>query len=166
MTAPSPSSPTKSSVDSIAIASGISGLLRFVSLSSLLLHATTTDAFSNTAIQRHHASNPTVLKSLPKQRRWYVSGSSLATTTLDEPAVTRQESAITTESIFDFSASTTIDTEIDKMDRLDDAIMGGISTSSIQSTVTTSINDVPESYASWGGICRTDGGGYVPMVLP
>ncbi len=45
-------------------------------------------------------------------------------------------------------------------ERIDDAIMGGISLSSLR--------DVPdEDYASWSGVCRTDGGGFCGMrTLP
>jgi Complex I intermediate-associated protein 30 (CIA30) len=49
--------------------------------------------------------------------------------------------------LLDFRRNTTIDL----MDRLDDAIMGGISTSSVRQGV---------SYAIWSGVCRTDGGGF------
>lgn len=49
-------------------------------------------------------------------------------------------------------------------ERIDDAIMGGISTSSFR--------DVPDApYARWSGVCRTDGGGFcgartLPFVAP
>jgi len=45
-------------------------------------------------------------------------------------------------------------------ERIDDAIMGGISLSSLR--------DVPDKdYASWSGVCRTDGGGFCGMrTLP
>ena len=55
--------------------------------------------------------------------------------------------------VFDFSA---VDDDskrdaVDSFERIDDAIMGGISLSSLK--------DVPgEPYASWSGVCRTDGG--------
>jgi hypothetical protein len=52
------------------------------------------------------------------------------------------------QSIWDLSNSSVT---TDQMDRLDDAIMGGISTSAIRT--------VPgESFARWSGVCRTDGG--------
>jgi Complex I intermediate-associated protein 30 (CIA30) len=40
---------------------------------------------------------------------------------------------------------------IDMIDRLDDAIMGGISTSTVRQG---------KNYAIWSGVCRTDGGGF------
>jgi Complex I intermediate-associated protein 30 (CIA30) len=42
---------------------------------------------------------------------------------------------------------------INYIDRLDDAIMGGISTSTVRQTPST-------QYAIWNGVCRTDGGGF------
>ena len=57
--------------------------------------------------------------------------------------------------IFDFTfANTTIkEKSASSFERIDDAIMGGISTSSLR--------DIPaKPYASWSGICRTDGGGF------
>lgn len=53
----------------------------------------------------------------------------------------------TFEAVLDFEQPTSID----KIDRLDDAIMGGISTSSVQPA---------EGFARWVGVCRTDGGGF------
>lgn len=51
--------------------------------------------------------------------------------------------------VFDFSNDETVNS----FDRIDDAIMGGISTSSIRT--------VPgEAYASWSGVCRVQGGGF------
>jgi hypothetical protein len=50
--------------------------------------------------------------------------------------------------VWDFSNATVTSNQ---MDRLDDAIMGGISTSAIRT--------MPgESFARWSGVCRTDGG--------
>ncbi|GKZ01160.1 hypothetical protein MPSEU_001067400 [Mayamaea pseudoterrestris] len=49
--------------------------------------------------------------------------------------------------IFDFTTLSTID----KLERLDDAIMGGISTSSVRNGA---------GCARWTGVCRTDGGGF------
>jgi hypothetical protein len=49
--------------------------------------------------------------------------------------------------IFDFSQ----EDAIDSFERIDDTIMGGISTSALRV--------VPgETYASWSGVCRVDGG--------
>ena len=49
--------------------------------------------------------------------------------------------------IFDFTKPETID----QIDRLDDAVMGGISTSTVQPG---------DNLARWVGVCRTDGGGF------
>lgn len=57
------------------------------------------------------------------------------------------------EPVFDFSDPT--QDAVAKFDRIDDAIMGGISTSSLRAASNNS-----ESYASWAGVCRTDGGGF------
>lgn len=53
----------------------------------------------------------------------------------------------TYRTVFDFANSSTID----KVERLDDAIMGGISTSTVRA-------DKGENFARWSGVCRTDGG--------
>jgi hypothetical protein len=50
--------------------------------------------------------------------------------------------------VFDFSRPETLD----MMGRLDDAIMGGISTSSLAFS--------SDGFTRWGGVCRTDGGGF------
>mmetsp|Transcript_35310 Transcript_35310/g.105468 ORF Transcript_35310/g.105468 Transcript_35310/m.105468 type:complete len:474 (-) Transcript_35310:206-1627(-) len=62
--------------------------------------------------------------------------------------------------VFDFSSKEAVD----RFERIDDAIMGGISLSALR--------DVEgESYASWSGVCRTDGGGFcgvrtLPFIEP
>lgn len=58
--------------------------------------------------------------------------------------------------LFDFSTGG----GVASFERIDDAIMGGISTSSLK--------DVEgEDYASWSGVCRLDGGGFCGMrTLP
>jgi hypothetical protein len=67
--------------------------------------------------------------------------------------------------IFDFTISkseTTLTTQnpINSFERIDDAIMGGISTSSLKF-----IPNKP--YSVWSGVCRTDGGGFCGMrTLP
>lgn len=61
--------------------------------------------------------------------------------------VATDSSSTTFEPIFDFSQNDTVES----FERIDDAIMGGISTSALR--------NVPgESYASWSGVCRIDGG--------
>lgn len=62
-------------------------------------------------------------------------------------AVLSEDTTTTYIPIFDFSIPTTVD----KIERIDDAIMGGISTSSVQC-----LHNQP--YARWTGVCRTDGG--------
>lgn len=62
--------------------------------------------------------------------------------------------------VFDFSNPSHKEKSISSFERIDDAIMGGISLSALK--------DVPSKpYASWSGICRTDGGGFCGMrTLP
>ena len=65
--------------------------------------------------------------------------------------------------VFDFTGETSIEEKeksVSSFERIDDAIMGGISLSALK--------DVPdEKYASWSGVCRTDGGGFCGMrTLP
>jgi len=64
--------------------------------------------------------------------------------------------------VFDFSLTNPVIKEksANSFERIDDAIMGGISQSSLR--------DVPDQpYASWSGVCRTDGGGFCGMrTLP
>ena len=62
-------------------------------------------------------------------------------------------SEVSYEPVFDFGDASK--DAVASFDRIDDAIMGGISTSSIRA----SGND-DESYASWSGVCRTEGGGF------
>ena len=62
-------------------------------------------------------------------------------------------------SIFDFANPKTVES----FERIDDAIMGGISTSSIRYIPANSKHNsstLSDSYASWSGICRVDGGGF------
>ena len=64
--------------------------------------------------------------------------------------------------IFDFTLADSAikDKSAASFERIDDAIMGGISQSSLR--------DIPnQPYASWSGVCRTDGGGFCGMrTLP
>jgi hypothetical protein len=53
--------------------------------------------------------------------------------------------------IFDFAS--TDQNAVDKFERIDDAIMGGISLSSLKQSP-------DEDFATWSGICRLDGGGF------
>lgn len=67
------------------------------------------------------------------------------------------DTKIATEAaVFDFRDDKTVD----QFERIDDSIMGGISTSSVK-------NVDGENYASWSGILRLDGGGFCGMrTLP
>lgn len=65
--------------------------------------------------------------------------------------------------VFDFTGNASLDEKsksIASFERIDDAIMGGISLSALK--------DVEgQPYASWSGVCRTDGGGFCGMrTLP
>lgn len=65
--------------------------------------------------------------------------------------------------VFDFTGEKSLDDKIKSVasfERIDDAIMGGISLSALK--------DVEgQPYASWSGVCRTDGGGFCGMrTLP
>jgi len=53
--------------------------------------------------------------------------------------------------VFDFSVAESND--IAKFDRIDDAIMGGISTSTLREVKS-------KPFVSWSGVCRIDGGGF------
>ena len=71
--------------------------------------------------------------------------------------------------VFDFTKPETID----QVDRLDDAIMGGISTSSVQWAARSDSEGATTGagFAWWSGVCRTDGGGFCgwrtnPFVEP
>lgn len=71
-------------------------------------------------------------------KRSYLASSASATTTF--------------EPVFDFRLNSTVE----RFERIDDAIMGGISTSALR--------EVPgKPYASWSGVCRLDGGGFCGM---
>ena len=102
--------------------------------SSLLLTAavTTTSAFVMQPPNRAMAS-VAIIRS-----------ASAASTTSED-----QQQRYQCSSIFDF----TNPAAVDNFERIDDVIMGGISTSTIRSSSS-------ESYASWSGVCRTDGGGF------
>ena len=63
-------------------------------------------------------------------------------------------SEVSYEPVFDFADPAK--EAVASFDRIDDAIMGGISTSSIRA-----IASEDESYASWSGVCRTDVAAFV-----
>jgi hypothetical protein len=62
------------------------------------------------------------------------------------------EAGTTYKPVFDFSKPETVD----MIDRLDDAIMGGISTSSVMYVDAHGA----DNYTKWSGVCRTEGGGF------
>ncbi|OEU18222.1 hypothetical protein FRACYDRAFT_236493 [Fragilariopsis cylindrus CCMP1102] len=75
--------------------------------------------------------------------------------------------------IFDFTTNTNSEetrsskSDVLKFDRIDDAIMGGISTSQLRQVVIKKddnknlVDDGSgNNYASWSGVCRLDGGGF------
>mmetsp|Transcript_14654 Transcript_14654/g.20917 ORF Transcript_14654/g.20917 Transcript_14654/m.20917 type:complete len:422 (+) Transcript_14654:165-1430(+) len=77
-----------------------------------------------------------------------------------------QSNSIATETdftaVFDFvSSENSKSKSIESFERIDDAIMGGISTSAVRDPGSNNL------YASWSGVCRTDGGGFCGMrTLP
>ena len=80
----------------------------------------------------------------PHVGRSISASSSAALASIESESVTTSYNAV-----FDFGKSETVQS----FDRIDDAIMGGISTSALR--------DVADrDYASWSGVCRTDGGGF------
>ena len=72
-----------------------------------------------------------------------------STTEQQQQQQQQQQQPLTFSPIFDFG----IDSTVESFDRIDDAIMGGISTSTLR-------NAPGLPYAIWSGICREDGGGF------
>jgi hypothetical protein len=70
--------------------------------------------------------------------------SALWVSTADESAT---KDSSTYKPVFDFSEAAAVE----NFERLDDVIMGGISTSQLMD-----VSGMP--YAKWSGVCRTDGG--------
>jgi len=68
----------------------------------------------------------------------------------DDSTPSQGSDALVYRPLFDFSDAKLNAT--DKFERIDDAIMGGISQSSLRQS--------SENYATWSGVCRTDGGGF------
>lgn len=62
---------------------------------------------------------------------------------------TNKEALFSLEPVFDFSDSAR--NETDRFERIDDVIMGGISSSTLRQVD-------GEQFARWSGICREDGG--------
>ena len=67
----------------------------------------------------------------------------------DPPAKSGSNNNKSYQKVFDFTDSAL--NTIDKFDRIDDVIMGGISTSTLR-------QQDNESFSRWSGICREDGG--------
>ena len=71
-----------------------------------------------------------------------------------ESSVGREEDGVMIRNVFDFTGDAS-SKSVESFERIDDAVMGGISLSALK-------NVDNEPFASWSGICRTDGG-YVFM---
>jgi hypothetical protein len=87
---------------------------------------------------------------VPQRRHGHVQLSAIANTAnaINDVNNNEADSVVVYTPVWDFSNASVTSNQ---MDRLDDAIMGGISTSAIRT--------VPgESFARWSGVCRTDGG--------
>ena len=87
---------------------------------------------------------------VPTSRRPTTTSTHLKSTTQSEPQAPTSTRIVTP--VFEFSKRTEDKLKsIDSFERIDDAIMGGISLSALK--------DVEgQPYASWSGVCRTDGG--------
>jgi len=69
---------------------------------------------------------------------------------------TESDSSTTYRPLFDFARNGTVDA----IERLDDVVMGGISTSTVVAAAAATTTDGQPPYARWFGVCRTDGGGF------
>lgn len=90
--------------------------------------------------------------------------SAVSTATTDTATATDEDQANNYQltPIFDFTRNNveTKQKSAASFERIDDAIMGGISVSSLRD-----VSD--QDYASWSGVCRTDGGGFCGLrTLP
>ncbi len=77
-------------------------------------------------------------------------GASVGEGTGEGSSVDREENDVMIRNVFDFSGDES-SKSVESFERIDDAVMGGISLSALK-------NVDNEPYASWSGICRTDGG--------
>ena len=93
------------------------------------------------------ASSTTSLRILPRDHQRSVPLTTTAATT-----TTSNTNVVDYECIPLLNFRDSNDT-INYIDRLDDAIMGGISTSTVR-------QPPQQTYAIWNGVCRTDGGGF------
>ena len=140
---------------------------------TLMLLVSSVDAFSTTTVGGVHPSS--VWRIAPKNNA--LSSSSQRSSTMILFSTAKEDTTVLPSSptssssssstvvytpIFDFSLNNlrTKQKSANSFERIDDAIMGGISTSTLR--------DVPNrSYAIWSGICRTDGGGFCGLrTLP
>jgi hypothetical protein len=120
---------------------------------SLLLHRNHSTSTSNK--MRNHlavvlsltlsASLATAWTSNPASRHSPRAASALKVSTAAVEFSTQDSS--TFKPVFDFSKPDAVE----NFERIDDVIMGGISTSRLEAVT-------GESYAKWSGVCRTDGG--------
>jgi hypothetical protein len=144
-----------------------------------------------TTPQRHHRSITAAAASVPpsssttKSIRKTFTSLSVVYLTADRDSSSSKSNTSTTTStttttttinevpIFDFTTTTNSETtssksDVLKFDRIDDAIMGGISTSQLRQVVIVkddgnddNVDDgAGNNYASWSGVCRLDGGGF------
>jgi len=97
-------------------------------------------------------SSNTWLASVPSTRRQYRSAKTLTSLlSVNDLANSDKTTKLAYQSIFNFTDKE--ENAVSKFERIDDAIMGGISLSSIK--------QLPEEdFARWSGVCRTDGGGF------
>ncbi|KAL7469549.1 hypothetical protein ACHAXS_009802 [Conticribra weissflogii] len=124
-------------------------------------------SFTIPSCQRHYHSTPGI-KNLFTTRRTYhqtyfLSSISVRRHFTESEALKQKQHdfktttslQVTVTPIFDFTLenATTKEKSANSFERIDDAIMGGISQSALR--------DIPDkNYASWSGVCRTDGGGF------
>jgi len=147
---------------------GIMGTPKFLLLAVTLLHSshyavsftaptsTKVPSLPNHQKQRKLVQPITFISTTIKDSRREKDASFKLASTSSATAELTSDSSTSFATAFDFDTTTTSTAEkiaADSFERIDDAIMGGISTSSLR--------DVPgKTYASWSGVCRIDGGGF------
>ena len=131
-----------------------------------------------TSPQRHHRSSisttgsKSTMKTTTSLSVVYLTADSDSSKSNTSTSTTKTTTTINEVPIFDFTTTTNSETTSDtsdvlKFDRIDDAIMGGISTSQLRQVVigkddkNDNVDDGSgNNYASWSGVCRLDGGGF------
>ena len=79
----------------------------------------------------------------------------------DMTPTTTSSSTTTIATVFDFTKSPVRALALPCFERIDDAIMGGVSSSRLRDGVVgSSLDNDKEGYATWSGTCRTTGGGF------